>query len=137
MTRFIMRVVRAGSAITFSFRKRVLPAVLLAALLALACGGARILRGQKQAASVPVGASALVRSAHDSGTGPDSQPATQPDGAGAGGPNQEIGELFEMATALKAEVAKTNQDMLSISVVRKAASIEQLAHKMRTGGGGR
>ena len=128
-----MRFVRAGSAKAFPFRKRVLPAVLLTALLAPAC--ARILRGQPQSASVPAGASGLVVGVHDSGAGPEAQPGTQP--GSAGGPNQEIGELFEMATALKAEVAKTNQDMLSVSVVRKAASIEQLAHKMRMSGGGR
>jgi len=36
--------------------------------------------------------------------------------------------LLKLATDLKAEVDKTNQDTLSIPVVRKAAEIERLAH---------
>jgi hypothetical protein len=38
-----------------------------------------------------------------------------------------------MATDLKAEVDKSNKDTLSVTVVRKAVEIEQLAHKVRTG----
>jgi hypothetical protein len=37
-----------------------------------------------------------------------------------------------MASDLKAEVNKTTKDELSVSVVRKAGEIEQLAHKVRT-----
>lgn len=37
-----------------------------------------------------------------------------------------------MATDLKAEVDKSTKDMLSVTVVRKATAIEQLAHKVRT-----
>jgi hypothetical protein len=39
--------------------------------------------------------------------------------------------LLKMATDLKAEIAKTTKDELSIPVVRKAGEIEQLARKVR------
>jgi hypothetical protein len=39
--------------------------------------------------------------------------------------------LLKLANVLKAEVDKTTADELSVSVVRKAGEIEQLAHKMR------
>ena len=39
--------------------------------------------------------------------------------------------LLKLANVLKAEVDKTTADQLSVSVVRKAGEIEQLAHKMR------
>ena len=44
-------------------------------------------------------------------------------------------ELLKMATALKIEVDKTNQDTLSISVIRKANELEQVARKDRNGSG--
>ena len=44
-------------------------------------------------------------------------------------------QLLKMAATLKNEVDKTTQDTLSISVVRKAGEIEQLAHRARTGTG--
>jgi hypothetical protein len=40
--------------------------------------------------------------------------------------------LLKLANVLKAEVDKTTADQLSVSVVRKAGEIEQLAHKMRS-----
>jgi hypothetical protein len=42
-----------------------------------------------------------------------------------------VGDLLKMATDLKAEVDKTNQDELSVTVVRKANELEQYAHKLR------
>ena len=39
--------------------------------------------------------------------------------------------LLKMATDLKAEVDKTNQDTLSVSVIRKADDIEKLAHSVK------
>jgi hypothetical protein len=47
----------------------------------------------------------------------------------------ECASLLKMATDLKAEVDKTTKDTLSVTVVRKASEIEQLAHKVRTGTG--
>jgi hypothetical protein len=45
----------------------------------------------------------------------------------------EAADLLKMATALKSEVDRTTKDQLSVSVVRKAGAIEQLAHKVRFG----
>jgi hypothetical protein len=39
--------------------------------------------------------------------------------------------LVTMATELKVEVDKTNKNILSLQVVRKAEEIEALAHKMK------
>lgn len=47
----------------------------------------------------------------------------------------ECADLLKMATALKTEVDKTTKDTLSVTVVRKAGQIEQLAHKVRLGPG--
>lgn len=40
-------------------------------------------------------------------------------------------QLVALATALKTEVAKTNRDMLSVAVIRKADEIEKLAHNVK------
>lgn len=40
-------------------------------------------------------------------------------------------QLLALATALKAEVDKTNKDMLSLRVIRKADEIEKLAHTVK------
>jgi hypothetical protein len=57
----------------------------------------------------------------------------------AGGQKNEVSseaaQLLNMATALKAAVDKTTKDTLSVTVVRKANEIEQLAHKVRLGPG--
>ena len=47
----------------------------------------------------------------------------------------ECADLLKMATDLKTEVDKSNKDMLSVTVVRKAGDIEQLAHKVRAANG--
>lgn len=45
--------------------------------------------------------------------------------------NNDCAGLLKMANELKAAVDKTNKDVLSIAVVRKANQIEQLAHHVR------
>lgn len=40
-------------------------------------------------------------------------------------------QLLRLATELKAEIDKTNKDVLSIAVIRKADAIERMAHGMR------
>jgi hypothetical protein len=47
----------------------------------------------------------------------------------------ECADLLKMAEDLKTEVDKTTKDTLSVTVVRKASEIEQLARKVRTGTG--
>ena len=50
-------------------------------------------------------------------------------------PSKQIAEdgarLFHLATDLKAEVAKTDKDTLSVAVVRKAEEIERLARSVK------
>jgi hypothetical protein len=43
----------------------------------------------------------------------------------------ETDKLFQLATELKAAVDKTNENMLSLDVVRKADEVEKLAHKVK------
>jgi hypothetical protein len=45
--------------------------------------------------------------------------------------SDESTQLLAMAVALKAEVDKTNKDMLSLDVIRKADEIERLAHTVK------
>jgi hypothetical protein len=40
-------------------------------------------------------------------------------------------KLLELATQLKAEVDKTSKDTLSLNVIKKAGSIEKLAHGVK------
>jgi hypothetical protein len=47
---------------------------------------------------------------------------------------QQCASLLRMARDLKAEVDKSTKDELSVSVVRKASEIEQMARKVRAGG---
>lgn len=44
---------------------------------------------------------------------------------------EDTSKLLELATQLKAEVDKTNKDTLSLNVIRKADSIEKLAHGVK------
>jgi len=64
---------------------------------------------------------------------------TRPAASAAIEPQQQVAseaaDLLKMATALKSEVDKTTKDTLSVTVVRKASEIEQLAHKVRNGPG--
>jgi len=72
-------------------------------------------------------------------------PARQPDVDAASAERKaqlsdESARLLTLAVALKAEVDKTNKDMLSLNVIRKAEEIEKLAHdvkaKMKLSAGG-
>ncbi len=45
----------------------------------------------------------------------------------------ECADLLKLATDLKAQVDKTRKDELSVTVVRKANELEQMAHKVRSG----
>lgn len=65
-----------------------------------------------------------------------SEPApvvTRPEAAGPRTPLAKDSEdLLKLADSLQADMNKTTKDMLSVSVVREAGEIEQLAHRMRT-----
>lgn len=43
----------------------------------------------------------------------------------------ESAQLLKLATELKAEIDKTNKNVLSIAVIRKADEIERMAHGMK------
>jgi hypothetical protein len=45
--------------------------------------------------------------------------------------SDESAQLLTLAMALKAEVDKTNKNMLSLNVIRKADEIEKLAHNVK------
>jgi hypothetical protein len=45
--------------------------------------------------------------------------------------SDETAKLLKLATDLKTEVDKTNQDTLSVGVIRKADEIEKLAHDVK------
>lgn len=131
-----MRVLRIGAAtVLCDFRKNPVRLLLLAALLGLAASGAGFLLENAHAQAVAP-ANSLPASSSASSSAEAAPLAPQPAAtAGANSPDRQLGELFQMATELKTEVGKTNQEMLSIAVVRKAAAIEQLAHKVRIAGG--
>ena len=109
-----------------------------AALASVVASGAVFLIGnthsQAHAQAVVRAASSATSSAASSSS-PSTAPEPQPlANAKPNDPDQELSQLFQMATDLKTEVGKTNQETLSVAVVRKAAAIEQFAHKVRTGG---
>ena len=73
----------------------------------------------------------------DSVESADDAPILMPVAASAGGNaqrqqiNNECANLLFLAMTLKAQVDKSNMNVLSVPVVRSAAQIEQLARKMR------
>lgn len=96
-------------------------ALVLAALLA---AGASVLRCQSAAAAADVSRA---------GSMPDAPPVPA-DAAGDAVRqqiNDETASLTAMAYALKSAVDQTGKDELSVTVVRQAARIEQLARKVR------
>jgi hypothetical protein len=119
----------------------------LAQLCLLACcaafafaAGAGLLRGHAQSAPSPAPTTAAgtpekVASAPAPAAAQQdkSPPANTADEAGKQEIASECADLLKMATDLKSAVDKTTKDTLSITVVRKAGAIEQLAHKVRTG----
>lgn len=110
-------------------------AAFAASAVGLLCGHAQSTPAQTatpsaQAATVPA----------SDGAATIGEPAKQPaESAAADLQKQEIANecanLLQMATALKSEVDRTTKDQLSVTVVRKAGEIEQLAHKVRLGTG--
>jgi hypothetical protein len=63
--------------------------------------------------------------------GPTQTEAQQPEAAPRKQTAVESTQLLAMAVALKAEVDKTNKDMLSLNVIRKADAIEKLAKTVK------
>jgi hypothetical protein len=119
------------------FRPRGGQLCLLACCAALAvAAGAGLFRSHAQSASAPAAAAPEKTASAPSPAG--GQQPTPPAGIAADEAQKqqiasECADLLKMATDLKTEVGKTTKDTLSITVVRKASEIEQLAHKVRTG----
>ncbi|MGD1062265.1 MAG: hypothetical protein ABR860_03310 [Terracidiphilus sp.] len=121
------------------FRRRDGQLCLLACCAALAVvAGAGLLRGHAQSAPAPTtaaGAPEKVVSAPAPAAGQQEKPPTG--NAADETQKQQIAsdcaDLLKMAADLKSAVDKTTKDTLSLTVVRKASEIEQLAHKVRTG----
>lgn len=127
---------RAGRARPEGWIRRRGPLCLLACCAALAiASSAGLLRGHAQSALAPATAPPeKVASVPAPAAGQQEKPPTG--NAGDGAEKQitsECADLLKMATDLKSAVDKTTKDTLSITVVRKASEIEQLAHKVRTG----
>ena len=100
---------------------------LPALMLTVAVAGAGLFSGHAQSpAPLPAAGSTASQAAVPT-------PADKPPLASTAStdPKQEIAQLLQMATDLKAEVDKTNKDQLSVAVVRKANALEQLARKVR------
>jgi type VI protein secretion system component VasF len=88
----------------------------------------------------PPGAKASPGTQATSATPAAGQPGKQQAVATAADPQkQEIAnqcaDLLQLATDLKKAVDKSSADTLSVTVVRKASDIEQLAHKVRIANG--
>ena len=82
----------------------------------------------------PPGAKASPATSNAAPAHPAGQPARPQAGAGdASAPDiaKQCADLLRMATDLKAAVDKSSAGTLSVTVVRKAGEIEQLAHKVR------
>jgi hypothetical protein len=128
-----MRVHSIGTKKTLSqFRVRLCVLATLAALAAMAGAGAP--RGDAQSPASPAAASS-VPGAQAQAVQTGAQ-AKQPGGNGAAeGRNQQIAgdcaNLLRLAAALKNEVDRTTKDELSVTVIRRAGEIEQLAHKVK------
>jgi hypothetical protein len=104
-----------------------------AALMAAAVG---LVRGHAQSAQVPAPAiSEKTASSPASATAQQGTPSagSSADATGKQEIASECADLLKMATDLKQAVDKSSVNTLSVTVVRKASEIEQLAHKVRTG----
>jgi hypothetical protein len=113
------------------------PLCLLACCAALGlAASAGLLHGHAQSAPAPATAAPekVASVPAPPATGQQEKPPTGNAGDDAGKQiSSECADLLKMATDLKSAVDKTTKDTLSVTVVRKAGEIEQLAHKVRTG----
>jgi type VI protein secretion system component VasF len=88
------------------------------------------------AKTVPTAAKAGPPGAQAAPTPASAQPVeTTAGNADATDVAKQCADLLKMATELKSAVDKTSSSTLSVTVVRKAGEIEQLAHKVRIGSG--
>jgi hypothetical protein len=113
-------------------RARAVWLCVLAALAVLSsAAGGGLLRDKAQSPPAPAAASSASAQAPMP-----AQQAVKPSADTAlDGRKKQIGgdcaSLLKLANGLKAEVDKTTKDTLSVTVIRKAGEIEQLARKMK------
>ena len=100
--------------------------------LAVAAAGS-LLYAHAQSAPVPEKTASTPGPAPATAQQPTPPAGSIPDGARKQEITSACADLLKMATDLKREVDKSNANTLSVTVVRKAGAIEQLAHKVRTG----
>jgi hypothetical protein len=124
-----MQVLRVGTArLSRLFRSRATWLCLMASLLAAAVAGAGLFSGHAQSAAQVPGSDSVASQTQVAG-----QPVLPPTANVApASPSEQIAQLLQMANDLKVEVDKSNKDELSVTVIRKASALEQLAHKVRT-----
>jgi len=108
---------------------------VLACCAAIAVAAAGLWCGHAQSAPAPAAtAPQITASAPATHAGQQSNPRTA--SAEEQAHQQQIArqcaDLLKLATDLKAAVDKSTKDQLSVGVVRRAAQIEKLAHKVRT-----
>jgi hypothetical protein len=122
-------------------RRRGVQLCLLACCAALAVA-AGLLRGHAQSAAAPAPAPTIAAGTPEKAAVAPAPAASQQEKPPTGNTADETqkqqiasecSDLLKMATDLKSAVDKTTKDTLSVTVVRKASAIEQLAHKVRTG----
>jgi sRNA-binding protein len=101
------------------------------AVLAVVTGGGR-LASRAQSPAPPAAASASFGAGAQA---PEPQPSSQSGNASEAEQKKQIAvdsaNLLKMAIVLKVEVGKTTKDTLSVTVIRKADAIEQLARRMK------
>jgi hypothetical protein len=138
-----MNSTRRMNAATPAFRRRrraIWLCALAGSLVAAIAASAGLLSGHAQ--SSPAQDAKTTRqaaAAPPNSANPATPQASAPAAAASDPQKQEIADeaadLLKLATTLKTEVDKSNKDTLSVTVVRKAGEIEQLAHKARVGPG--
>jgi hypothetical protein len=108
-------------------------------LCALACCaalagalGAGLLRGSAQSAPAPVPTHEKTSIAPAAGQLQKKPAEIDAEQARKQEIARQSAELLKLAADLKAEVGRSTKDQLSVTVVRKASQIEQLARKVRT-----
>ncbi|MGA2571806.1 MAG: hypothetical protein ABSF23_14925 [Terracidiphilus sp.] len=113
--------------------------VCLAACIAAAvlAGVPGLNRGHAQSSPPPAAESAAPKPVQPVAVTPPVQPQTETTAGDASRLQlaNECAGLLKLATELKTEVDKSNADELSVTVVRRASEIEQLAHKVRSANG--
>jgi len=107
--------------------------------LAALAAGVGLLSGHAQASFTlpaidPPGKAASTQT-QKTGQSSKQEPGASVESGAKGTIASQCADLLKMATALKNEVDKSTKDQLSVTVVRKAGEIEQLAHKVRVGTG--